>query len=78
MSGHTATPVTHDDQSKMGIRINGGPEPSNQILPDRMDSDIQAVRKDMENLGQPVNEPITDPFGWESLDLKLPGREPCW
>ena len=62
VSGHTATPVTPDDQSKMGIRKNGVPEPSNQILHDRMDSDVQAVRKDMECLGEPVNEPITDSF----------------
>ena len=40
VNGHTATLVTPDDQSKMGIRINGVPEPSNQKLHDRMDSDI--------------------------------------
>ena len=44
---------------KFGIRINGVPEPSNQKLHDRMDTDIQAVRKVMEYLGEPVNEPIT-------------------
>ena len=38
------------------------PEPSNQKLHDRMDSDIQSVRKVMENLGEPGNEPITDSF----------------
>ena len=48
VNGHTATPVTPDDQSKMGKKINGVPEPSNQKLHDRMDSDIQAVRKIME------------------------------
>ena len=62
INGHTATPVTPDDQNKMGIRINGVPEPSNQKLHDRMDSDIQAVRKFMEYLGEPGNEPITDSF----------------
>ena len=62
VNGHTATPVTPDDPSKVGIRINGVPEPSNQKLHDRMDSDIQAVRKVMEYLGEPVNEPITDSF----------------
>ena len=60
VNGHTATLVTPDDQSEMGIRINGVPEPSNQKLHDRMDSDIQAVRK--EYLGEPVNEPISDSF----------------
>ena len=43
--GHTATPVTPDDQSKMGKRIYGVPEPSNQKSHDRRESDIQAVRK---------------------------------
>ena len=46
----------------MGIRINGVPELSNQKLHDRMDSDIQAVRKVMEYLGEPGNEPITDSY----------------
>ena len=62
VNGHRAMPVTPDDQSKIGIRINGVPEPSNQILQDRTDSNIQAVREDMEYLGEPVNEPISDSF----------------
>ena len=62
VNGHTATPVTPDDQSKMGIRINGVPELSNQKMHDRMDSDFQAVRKVMEYLGELGNEPITDSF----------------
>ena len=77
VNGHAATPVTTDDQSKMGIRINGVPEPSNQKLHNRMHSDIQAVRKVMEYLGKPVNEPISHSFRLKSIDLMLPGREPC-
>ena len=54
VNGHTATPVTPDVQSKMGISINGVPEPSNQKLHDRLYSDIQVVRKVMECLGEPA------------------------
>ena len=44
VNGHTATPVTPNDQNKMGIRINGVPDSSNQKLHDRMDSEICNIR----------------------------------